>query len=647
MWLLSLNLLVIAPCYGQAQTNNIQYSPEQKLFVQTEQAIRMGNWKQYHTNLKQLADYPLVHYLQRDRLIRLLPRTDPKNIESFLEKYANQPVTRKLRIHWLKWLAKNNQQSLFLRHYRAVGMQSLECHYLRFKLNQSTHKSDIYNQIKQLWLTAKSLPKACDKLLRIWKQDGQLNSATIWQRILLTTEAENQRLTGYLIRQLAKPFREAGELLQKVIKNPTSLANIKFKIPLTQKARDIISVGLTKLAWKDPDKAIKLWQRLSIEDLTVKKANALRRVIALSLAIDKDPRAVNWLKAIENPDSSVKQWLLSSYMVKQDWPAIKSLTTIYANQASNHNQWIYWLAVAEHQLGQTARAEELFNSIANKRSYYGFLAASRLNKNANLQIQTAQYDQPTLSLIEAHPAAIRAKEFIQLNRMTDARYQWNYLTSIQGKGKYLELAVLAHQWGWQHQAILAFAKSSEIDDVIKRFPLEYLPIYQEQAKRNKIPLSWAYAITRQESAFKTDAISPAGARGLMQLTHETAKQTAKNRLPYSNKSQLLQAEVNILLGIAHLGELYQTFNNQPVFATAAYNAGKSKVQSWIKKSSTLEPIEWIEQIPYKETREYVKNVLTYQLIYAHLTDQSDTFINQITQPSQAEIKIPVVATVSP
>jgi len=187
---------------------------------------------------------------------------------------------------------------------------------------------------------------------------------------------------------------------------------------------------------------------------------------------------------------------------------------------------------------------------------------------------------------------------------------------------------------------LAFAKSREIDDVNKRFPFHAFEQFNTASSLQEIPLSWAYAITRQESAFRADATSSMGAQGLMQLTPATARRVARMRLKSSpiakmNRQQIIRKRllldplINIKLGTAHLKEMLNYYNGNPILATAAYNAGPHRVDKWLKDNQISDSIAWIEQIPYKETREYVKNVLTYQEIYAQLASTNDGYISDI------------------
>ncbi len=602
---------------------------QRKKFIQAEHAARKRDWNQFSQLTEQLKDYPLYHYLVREQLMRNFSLSQTHEIEAFLAQAGDEPVARRLRYKWLYWLARNNHASLFLTHYRDFGSVSLKCKHLEYRLRTDEKNHDIFKQTENLWMTPNSIPSTCNPLIKRWKQAGLMSSDKIWKRFQLAINAKQYRVARYLKSQLPPTEQGAADLLESVIKNPKKLASINFRLPLTDKAKDIIRTGLNKLSWRDANKTIEIWHKLGSQYEYTEALPELKRNISLSLAIDKDPKAEDWLNSLsDQQDESVMQWMLSTALHAMDWQKVATITAQFSKDDPDTYQWIYWNAVAETQLGNLETAATLFESLAGKRSYYGFLAARQLNKQPELAHKPIQFSEQELIKVKSNPAAIRSKEFLALNRMTDARREWNQLVTQTPLDEQLKLAMIAHQWGWQHQAILAFARSKQIDDVEKRFPLEHFEIFAEQSKKNQIPMSWAYAITRQESAFKTDAISHAGARGLMQLKPSTAKGVAQN-IAYKDASQLLTADTNISLGTAHLSQMLQSFKANPVLATAAYNAGKSRVLQWVKEANTADSIQWIEQIPYKETRDYVKNVLTYQLIYAKLTNQKDDFLSQL------------------
>ncbi|KOR28629.1 hypothetical protein TI03_04285, partial [Achromatium sp. WMS1] len=176
-------------------------------------------------------------------------------------------------------------------------------------------------------------------------------------------------------------------------------------------------------------------------------------------------------------------------------------------------------------------------------------------------------------------------------------------------------ANLANVWHWHDQAIITLARSDFWDDLDLRFPLKHLKLVKQAAQDNTIAPAWIFAIMRQESIFAQDAVSPAGARGLMQLMWPTAQQVAGEiGLPLPDTTALLDPSVNIKLGSHYLNKVLQRFDNNIVLATAAYNAGPNRVNRWLPKR-TMEAEIWVENIPFKETRTYVQRVMAYILLY--------------------------------
>jgi len=180
-------------------------------------------------------------------------------------------------------------------------------------------------------------------------------------------------------------------------------------------------------------------------------------------------------------------------------------------------------------------------------------------------------------------------------------------------------AHLVSRWGWHHQGIRGAISSRQWDDMQLRFPNPYPDLYSRHAGSRNIDPAWAVAVTRQESAFWMGATSRVGARGLMQLMPATARETARRHgISLSNLSALNDPDTNIQLGTAYLSEVAERFNGNQAHATAAYNAGPGRVNSWLKARGDLPLDIWIETIPFDETRNYVQNVLSFRVIYQRL-----------------------------
>jgi len=613
----------------------------QNQFIQAELALKRNNSQKFNTLYDELSDYPLLEYLQRDRLLSDLSHKPGsaavnKEIKQFLHSHHDQVVSRKLRYQWLVYLAETRQIDTFLQNYQASTSLKLKCRYLQFRLERQQSSADIFPEIETIWLTGKSLPKSCDKMIGLWRKAGGLNQRLIWQRMLLAADQKQFQLLSYLNKKRPAKDQVTGELLIKILRKPQTLMSTKFKAQINAQGQQIIFKGLNRLAWQDPGKAIKAWKKFAPRIfLSQTELAVLKRSIGLSLAIEQQPEAKDWLVSLDRKqDASVDQWLLSSALNSQDWSLIEYITRQKNHLSVDVDKWRYWRAISTAHNGFSDTSDWLLKSLANNRSYYGFLAAFNQRQQPQLNIQSEKIPTEVFTELANRKNAINAFEFYQMGRLVEARREWNALVNSSDRTEMVALAQLAHRWGWQHQSILAFAKSKQIDDVEKRFPLYQNDLYRSESTKNNISISWAYAITRQESAFKEDASSGAGAQGLMQLTPSTARGVAKrqsksNDIGLKHQTQLHTPEINIKLGIAHLKEMLDHYQGNPILATAAYNAGSHRVDTWLRENTISDSILWIEQIPYRETREYVKNVLTYQQIYSQLSESTDSFLSSV------------------
>jgi soluble lytic murein transglycosylase len=150
------------------------------------------------------------------------------------------------------------------------------------------------------------------------------------------------------------------------------------------------------------------------------------------------------------------------------------------------------------------------------------------------------------------------------------------------------------------------------------FPRPYRNLVEQEAKKNGIPASLAYAIMREESAFDPEVVSPADAYGLMQLIVPTAREFARPvGLPFDAQS-LKRPRVNIALGCRALGKLTTSFPKNPLLAIPAYNAGPGRPSRWLRERPRMDFDLWVELIPFNETRRYTKRVLASRAAYAFL-----------------------------
>lgn len=264
------------------------------------------------------------------------------------------------------------------------------------------------------------------------------------------------------------------------------------------------------------------------------------------------------------------------------------------------------------------QAQSIYQELTTRRNFYAFLASQRLGQPISLHADLSAITDLELLKIESYPGVQRARELYLLGRPGDARSEWYYATRQLTAREKSAAAKLAEIWGWHNRAIITAASSDQRDNLELRFPTAYQNAVSYYSTKHGVNSDLVFSVIRQESAFTPDARSSAGALGMMQIMPATAKQLSRQvGVGYRSRRQLLDPDHNIRLGTYYLSQLMNRFDNNIILATAAYNAGPYRVKRWLPENQPLPGDIWVETIPIHETRNYVKNILTYQPIYRH------------------------------
>lgn len=576
---------------------------------------RMDNSQLFDT-VKSLGDYPLVPYLIERKLSDRLRLSDTAQVRAFLNKYADTPLANKVRRIWLNYLAKHKKVDLFLEFYESSSNATLACTHIDFRIQAGAEAQQFYPDIAQLWTVGKSQPKACNSIFKRWIKAGELSEDLVLQRIQKSADGGSHTLIPYLKTRLPANKMYLADLWHKTRRDPSIVRKTSIfpgKYPLIE--AEIMSYGLSRFIWRDQNLAISAMR--NAEKRLVFTQAQLARVygrFAIKLAIDDHKQAEVFLtKASDvSDDPEVMRWHLAHLLKSQDWARIVLLIENASPQKVTANDYTYWLARAYEQLGRDDEAKILYQQVASHRHYYGFLASARLNQPYDLENSPIEVSNDSVNRILAMPSAQRAYELRQLKRWHEARLEWRHTQRQLASEDQLATTVISSAWGWHDQSIFTFSREGYLDDVQRRFPTAFADIIKREAKKNQIEPEWAFAIARRESSFMPDAISPANARGLMQVLPSTAKYMEKKRV---SSRQLLDVSINAKIGNKYLRYLLNKLDDNTILATASYNAGWRRVRQWLPEKEALEADIWVELIPFKETRNYVKAVLAYKQIY--------------------------------
>lgn len=612
-------------------------------FLQAETAQAKGQTEVYQKLKKQLTQYPLYPYLLATEYEDDIQSLSLSKFQNFMDQHYDTPMAENLRGLWLNARARQDDWTGFLKAYIPTEDISLQCQFLWAEYNTREDKKVILEQTLPLWLSGKDRPRACEAIFKQWEQSSFMTRPIMWQKIKLAMQAGNIKLARYLKQFIRKEECALVELWINVHNNPYLITQSKYFTANHPATLEMITQAVAKIAQTKPEAALKIWQQIGHQYAFKEKHwGYVVREIALSFAREKNPLAEKWLAEVPDvyANHAVHEWRMKIALSKNDWQNLFTWTKRLPEALATNEAWQYWQARALEKLNRKEESHALLNKLAQTRSYYGFLASQKLGKPYFFAHQKFALEANHLVSIASKKAIQRAKELYTLGREAKARAEWVLSTQRMNDKERHAAAALAIRWGLPNWSILALSKANNKNDLELRFPLVYQQPIIQQAKQHQIDPAWVYAVARQESAFINNARSAAGALGLMQLMPGTAHLVArKHQLPLNGPASILEPNTNIQLGTRYLKMMLDAHENHPILATAAYNAGPGRIKKWLPNAN-MPADSWIEMIPYKETREYVKNVLTYTIIYQQLLGYKTIKPKPLPEIPATEIKNP-------
>ena len=614
-------LMAMAP-WAHATSRVLQ--EERRRYTEALRLLKAGQDARFKVVAAQDRGYLLYPYLQyhylRDRLAVVPDRT----IQAFLKDQTGQPVAADLRRRYLTLLAQQRAWPAFLANYRTQDATvGLRCLHWQQLWKQPDLQPVVARRAQRFWAAGVALPRDCQVFFGSWIEQQPHYRALVWARI-----REAMRLGDTRVAHHLRPWlRPADRLWLKrwlaMYQHPASgLAHFDFPVN-TAIARDIIRSAVVRLAYRDPTLALQDWRQIQTKYVFFGEDNnfVLRHVGVLA-AEDHLPVALTLLSDAVPKDAldlRVREWRVRSALWNGDWPRAHAFLRDLPPVLRVHDEWRYWRARVDEHLGHRKAAQKVYRDLAQTRGYYGFLAADRLNLPYSMQSARIAVTPARLARLMRRVPIQVAHELFAVGETTSARREWNFATGRMSHAELATAAVLASRWGWYDRAIATINAAGGANVLSLRFPVVYHDLVAQSARFDGIDPGWIYGIMRQESAFMVDAQSPVGALGLMQLMPATGERTARLlQMHLLGTASILQVSNNVRLGARYLKKVLDDNDGDEVLATASYNAGPDKVQTWRPVHRARSADIWVDNIPYDETRGYVKNVLAFTTVYDYL-----------------------------
>jgi soluble lytic murein transglycosylase len=639
-------LLLLAACSLMPRADSTESPPAvttpasvDQEFIAAMRRVRLGSAET--PDSPALRSFVIYDYLVAARLRRELGAAPgeelDKAIDAFLEAHANEPVTRTLRHDWLASLAQRARWEWFLPRARDLSDPQLLCARLAGELATGNTGGLAAAAIAR-WSLPQQQPAACDDVFAWLRRENYLTPALAESRARAALAADNPRLARESAADL--PPALAAPLLQwaQLLETPQLTLGALARSPAVTVDPDALAAGFTKLARASFADAEQLLPALLARpQIAPALQMRLRRAAALGAAYDHDPAAVPAFALVDNDalDEPAYEWRARAALWEGNFSQalvwIEQMPTSLAAQP----RWRYWHARALEATAGTEAAAPAFAELATLRDYYGYLAADRVHQPYALNAKPSANDVAAQAALRAEPGLIRARALFECELADDAGAEWNAVVAHADPKLKVQAARVAADWGWYPQAIATLAQSGEFDDVRLRYPRPFAGVVAAASELTQVPADWILGVMRQESLFRTDAVSRANARGLMQMLPATAVSVAKRwHLSTPSPDGLFDPVVAIPLGAARLRDLLDRYDGQLSLTLAAYNAGSVPVARWLP-GRALDADVWVENIPFNETRGYVQHIVEHIVAYAWVRDAELPRLSTLLPPVHA------------
>ena len=599
------------------------------VFLEAERALRQGRLRNFDRMSEALREHPLHPWLVFRRFRRDFPRRSEPEIESFLATVPGTPMADTVRSLWLDRLARQQRWDRFLEVHAEVPPNRLaarhRCHRARALLETGAERAG-FEAAADLWLVPGSQDEACDRVFALWAKREGRTAEHLWERIDLALRHSNRSLARYVAGLLESPDHAVASRWIDDHHRPARLVSEAGRVANDPVWRRPVTAAVARLARRDPAAAAREWRKVSKRrSLPVELDAFASWRIGLGFAQDYRIReAASWLERVPGAHRNVRGLGVRALVSAAGGRWEDCLAALDALPPGERGKlrWRYWRARALDALGGTA--ERSWAELAAERDYYGFLAADRIGAPYRFRDHPSSGATERLDAVERTEGFRRARELHAIGHRNRFGREWSRLMwrldagGPGGPGDLAAAAELASRHGWHRKAIEAAAKAQAFDRLDLRFPVAWAHEVRSAAGTHGIDPAWVFATIRMESAFLPDARSPADARGLMQLLPGTARRIARaTGIRYAGSRSLKDPETNIRLGAAFLRRLLDRMNGHPALASAAYNAGPQRAREWLAEAGEMEPDLWVDLIPFAETRQYVKRILEYRIVYQH------------------------------
>lgn len=628
--ILTLILAVFAgACQGQTATDDT--------ILEMAQAFAKNNKMRLAQLLPAARGHVLEPWAAYWELRARLDTATPQEVQDFFTRYAGTYQEDRLRNDWLLVLGQRRDWASFAAEYPRFRMnddREVRCYALvaRSVAEGANTPPAVVDEARRLWLAQRDLDDGCTLAASTFSADSPVRNRIgpndAWRKARIAMETNRPRVAASAVELVAP---QALPLLAELNASPTKFLKNRVTAILRTR-RELIGLALIKLATSDPDNAATLLENKWGPQLSADERNWIWGVLGRQAAQRLQPTALAFFdKVTKDSDLSddMLAWKVRAALrasAVPQWPTVLSGIDAMSGDAKRDIAWQYWRAralLAAGSEGERAEAVRVFEAMASPRGFYEQLALEEIGQKVAPPERPAPLTEQEKEAARQNPGLARGLAAIALGLRDEGRREWNYTTSLARPGgmedrELLAAAQLACEREVWDRCINTSERTKDEFDIDQRFPIPFREAVTRRATEIGLDPAYVFGLMRQESRFVADARSSVGASGLMQIMPKTAMWTARKLgLSGFTPDRLTDRDTNLMIGTGYLKLVLDSFDGSMAMAAAAYNAGPTRPRVW-RNGPMLDAAVWAENVPYGETRDYVKKVLSNTTLYAAL-----------------------------
>ena len=616
-----------------------QGSSGDSVIVEMNQAFKRGDRKKLTALLPQAKGHALEPYAAYWELKARLDDATARDVQDFYARYPGTYQEDRLRADWLLLLGQRRDWAAFaaeLPNYRMNDDKEIRCYALLVEhLKTPSQDARLADEVRKNWYAQRDAEDGCRSAAERLVGNKNLNAQDVWQKARLALEGNRPRAAREAVA-IVSP--ESVGLVSELVDSPAKFLGEKT-IAVRSTRKELITLALVRLASTDQagaDAAANLMEAKWGSQLMAEERNWVWGLVGKQTAtrlgtVPASAALAHYAKVTKDSDltDDMLGWKVRAALrasAQPRWRDVLAATNAMSDAAKLEPTWVYWRARA---LGATTSPDNpevlaLYQTIASVRGFYEQLALEELGQKITVPARPAAISLEEKEAARLNPGLNRAAYAIAIGLRPEGVREWNYATNLASPGGMADRELLAAaQFACDKQiwdrCINTSERTKSVMDFEQRFPMPFKNAVVKRAQSINLDPAYVYGLIRQESRFIMDARSSVGASGLMQVMPATARETAR-RLGMTGftADQITDRDTNIAIGTGYLKLVLDDIGGSMAMAAAAYNAGPGRPRTWRGQpgSPTLDAAIWAESVPFAETRDYVKKVLSNTTNYA-------------------------------